>query len=268
MPELEASEGVDSQEAVSGADDALGTDDRTHEGTEVRSEEDSEQEAVDYAELDQETLIETLKQRDSENAKLDKSRREFQSMTDRKSFEAENKMSKLEGMIQVLASQKAEKAEPDPSIAAKEDEATAEKWKAEIEENPARAVDLVRATMANVDAMVEERVSAALSGVESKVSDLDPFYRENKVMIDALVDKTGATRESAIGTIRVLSESKSIVRQPPKVDAPGSVGAPSRITADPPKKPKLIELDAHMTEMANNLGLDEAAIKRLRTVEE
>ena len=264
MPEEETSVKVENPDV----EDTSETEDGTHDTTEEHGDEDTGQEAEDYAELDQETLIEALHKRDDENTKLEKSRREFQSMHDRQYSEQSNQISTLEGMVQTLVTQKkTETTEVDSTTAAKANDALAEKWRAEIEEKPERAVDLVLDTLGNVDAMVAERVAAALQGVESKVSDLDPDYRENKDMVDLLVEKTGIDRKSAINTVKALTESKSIVRQPEKIAAPGMVGSATRTTAEPPKKAEIVELDAHITEVANGLGLDEAAMKRLRTVD-
>jgi len=268
MSELETSEVVDNLDAELGMDDMLDADDGTHESTEEQVNEDSSQEATDIAELDKDTLAQMLLKEREAKGKLDKSRRELQSMHDRQYSEQSKQIAKLEGMVQAMAAaRQSEPVKADPSIAAKENNALVQKWKEEIEEDPKRAVDLIVDAMSNMDRLVEERVNNVLNTMESKVSDLDPSYRENKELVDMLVQETGIDRKKALATVNVLTANKSIVRQPARVPAPGIVGAPTRRTAQIQKPPQLIELDDHFRSMVQLAGLSEEAVKRLRTVD-
>ena len=232
--------------------------------------EDSQKEVVDYDDMDEDTLRDALVKGNAEVASLkaevekeSKSKRDTQSYYDKRYNEQENKVSKLEGMMQTLVSGKHDSTD-DSTTGKSDNESLIKEWKEAAEEDPSKLVDLILSVANNQDNSVDGRINGALEALKSEITDLQPEYRENKPMIDLLVEKIpNMDKKTAMSVISALTANKTIVHQPPKVDAPNTVQSNQRTVASAPKKPEYVELDQHQQELARLCGVDEKATKRI-----
>lgn len=185
----------------------------------------------------------------------ERSRREMQSLHDRHFNEQQSKIAKLEGMYEAIT-RTGIRGEADPQLAANNQAEFDKKWRAEIEENPSKAIDFVRGVMADVESIVNQRVDDRLKGVESQVVELNPVYRENKDVIDTLME-SGLDRKSAMIAAIKLGEKKQLVRQPGKVQAPGIANANGRVAPSKQATPKPLNADPVLREVWRGMGLSE-----------
>ena len=212
------------------------------------NDEEQNAQAPDYSDIEQDKLIEMLKERDEEVSKSKKSYDEYRSMTDRKANETAERLAKLEGKYEATQAQAEVKPQKDPADFLKEMEDA-------IEEDPKNTAKYLAQLANEFQEVINENKQSFDAKFEKRLAEQSPVYKANKDFVDQCVER-GMGLHDAIDFAAEVKANE--VSQPGTPKAPGVVEA-SRAASSKEAPPK-IEVSAHDIKVMKDCGLSDEDI--------